>query len=610
MRLYKAHWEHLFTDIILLAMAFYLAYLVRFDASIPRIEADQLVRIIPFVVLGHLLLNYVVGVYQHLWRYTALSDLLDIAKGAFFTVLAFFLFDRFIYQSQSHIVPYGVIVIYFFLSIFLLFGARLFRKWLAKSERRGFAGRKTLILGAGDAGQALVEELKRNPRSKNLPVAYLDDDEKKVGKKILGLPVKGKIRDLARVAEENGIEEVIIAIPSAARGRISEIIGLCTRLGVQSKIVPGYQEIIESSTLSLNKIRDVDIEDLLGREPARLDMQSISSYLRDSVVLVTGAGGSIGSELCRQILRFQPKQLILLGHGENSIYQIDLELKDLKDGCEVLPLIADVKDKFKIDRIFAFYKPGIVFHAAAHKHVPLMESNPEEAVLNNIIGTQNVAGAAERYGARSFVLVSTDKAVNPTNVMGATKRGAEMVIQDLAKSSGTKFSAVRFGNVLGSRGSVIPLFKRQIEMGGPITITHSEATRYFMTIPEASQLILQSGALARGGEIFILDMGEPVKIVDMAKELLRLSGLDESEIEIKFIGLRPGEKIKEELLTAEEGTTTTRIEKVFVAKPNSLDPHFATKIKNLKTAAESGEKEKILALLKNLVLGYRQEGSL
>lgn len=593
-------------DMSLLISALYAAYTIRFDLSVPREELSTLLSVLPFVIAAHLFFNFLFGVYQRLWRYTTFADLMGIILASLSTISSIFLYDIFINQNNFHLIPYGVIAIYFFLSVTFLFSGRMLRKSLSKTglKMRAGAGKRVLIVGAGEVGQKVAGELRSSRRPQN-PSVFLDDDEKKVGKKILGIPVEGRTKDLVKVVQENGIEEVVMAMPSAPREKIRSMVNQCTQLGLPVKIVPAYQEVIESSTSTLQRIREVEIADLLGREPAKLDIQSMASYLSSASILVTGAGGSIGSELCRQLMGFHPRRLILLGHGENSIYQIEMELRNKKLPVELLPLIADIQNKFKIEQIFDEYRPEIVFHAAAHKHVPLMEANPDEAVLNNVFGTRNMVQAADKFGVKSFVLVSTDKAVNPTNVMGATKRVAEIIVQEMARRSNTKFSAVRFGNVLGSRGSVIPLFKKQIEMGGPITITHPEATRYFMTIPEASQLILQSGAMAQGGEIFILDMGEPVKIVDMAKELIRLSGLDESDIEIQFVGLRPGEKLKEELLTAEEGTTSTKMEKIFIAKPNQFDPSvFVGRLDELNKMAELGRKDEIFSLIKEIVPTY------
>ena len=404
---------------------------------------------------------------------------------------------------------------------------------------------------------------------------------------------------LFRSVEKYGVEEIIIAIPSASGDTVREIVEICKETKASNlKILPGVHDIL-SGKITVSAIREVQVEDLLGRDPVWVDLQEVAQYLKDQVVLVTGAGGSIGSELCRQIVRFSPAQLILTGHGENSIFDIQQELKDYPISTEIF----DIKDHEKVNIVFEKYKPSVVFHAAAHKHVPLMEANPEEALKNNILGTSRLAQAAHKNGVETFVFISTDKAVNPTSIMGASKRIAEMVIQNYNDKSATKFVAVRFGNVLGSRGSVIPTFKNQITAGGPVTVTDSRMTRYFMTIPEASQLVIQAGAMASGGEIFILDMGKPVKIVDLAKDLIRLSGLEpEKDIKIVFTGTRPGEKLFEELLTSEEGTTATKHKRIFTAIPNNINYQAIDEL--LEIIRERGtylEREEIVAGIRQLL---------
>ncbi|MHB1702465.1 MAG: polysaccharide biosynthesis protein, partial [Acidobacteriaceae bacterium] len=391
-------------------------------------------------------------------------------------------------------------------------------------------------------------------------------DPEKEGFLIHGVPVLGPRSVLPDVIRAQQVNEVIIALPMASSSAVREVVSLCTPLGVELKTLPSMHELIDGK-VSISQIRNVEIEDVLQRDSVQLDMDAISGYLTGETVLVTGAGGSIGSELCRQIVRFKPKRLLILGHGENSIYEIDLELGRMGAEADIVPIIADVQDLNRIDQVFSNYRPGVVFHAAAHKHVPLMEANPEEAVKNNVFGTRNVAEAAHRHGSKRFVLISTDKAVNPANVMGASKRVAELVVQELSRRSSTTFVAVRFGNVLGSRGSVIPLFKRQIAQGGPVTVTHPDMTRYFMTIPEAAQLVIQAGAMGQGGEIFLLDMGKPVRILDLAVDLIRLSGFEPYvDIPIEFVGVRPGEKLNEELLTSVETTVATKHNRIVVAK--------------------------------------------
>lgn len=425
---------------------------------------------------------------------------------------------------------------------------------------------RTIIVGAGEGGRILQNSLVGTPTSGEIDIiGFVDDDPNKVGTYLSGKKVLGTLSDLPQLIKENQIDMVTIAIPSLPRTRLQEIFGKLSETTVKVNAMPSMEELA-SGKISISRLKEIDVVDLLGREEVKLDMNSIKDQITGKVILVTGAGGSIGSELCRQVMKFNPKKLLLLGHGENSIYQIHQEMLNTHKGnqTEFVPIIADVQDRKLIFELMAEYKPDIVYHAAAHKHVPLMEYNPREAVKNNVYGTKNVAEAAKANNVKNFVMISTDKANHPTSVMGSTKRMAEMIVTSLNESGKTKFSAVRFGNVLGSRGSVIPLFRKQIAKGGPVTVTDFRMTRYFMTIPEASRLVIQSGALAKGGEIFILDMSEPVKIVDLAKNMIRLSGLTEDDIEIVESGIRPGEKLYEELLLDKERNDEEVFEKIFV----------------------------------------------
>ena len=465
---------------------------------------------------------------------------------------------------------------------------------------------RTLVIGAGEAGALAIQEMKQHAHLCLEPVAIVDDDKDKHGKKLFGIPIVGDRNSIHQVVERFRIDQIVIAIPSASEKDINEIISICKRTKCKLKILPGVFELLNGN-VTVNKIRDVQIEDLLGRKPVKLDIHNIKDFISNKTILVTGGGGSIGSELCRQIARFSPAKLLILDIYENGAYDLQMELQGKFPDLNMEVLIASVRDKARIDSIFKKYTPHVVFHAAAHKHVPLMEHNPTEAIKNNIFGTMNVAEAADRFGTEKFVLISTDKAVNPTNVMGATKRVAEMIIQAMDKHSRTEYVAVRFGNVLGSNGSVIPLFKRQIAEGGPVTVTHPEINRYFMTIPEAVQLVLQAGSMAKGGEIFVLDMGKPVRIVDLARDLIRLSGYEpDVDIKIVYTGLRPGEKLYEELLTDEEGLTATTHEKIFIGKPTYSD------ISTLKAELEKlkfllmGSDENIYRFIENLVPTYKR----
>jgi FlaA1/EpsC-like NDP-sugar epimerase len=435
-------------------------------------------------------------------------------------------------------------------------------------------------------------------------VGLIDDDPTKLRKRIGHLTVFGTTKDLPRLVEDMFIDQVIIAMPSAPAAEIRRIVDMCKAAEVETRILPGLFELIDGR-VSVNQLREVSLEDLLGREPIDLDSASIAGYIEGRRVLITGAGGSIGSELCRQIMRFQPAEMILLGKGENTIFSIIQELSHRPEPVKVTALIGDIRDYTRMTHIFEKHRPHVVFHAAAHKHVPLMEGNVTEAVTNNIGGTRNVAELSNAFAVETFVLVSSDKAVNPSSVMGASKRIAELVVQDLATRSTTKFVAVRFGNVLDSRGSVLPIWRQQIANGGPVTVTHPDATRYFMLIPEAVQLIIQAGAMAKGGEIFVLDMGKPVKIADLAHDLIKLSGLRPGQdIEIKFVGLRPGEKLFEELLTAEEGLTKTSYRKIFVGQPQVIDAEYLkSRMTTLFNAAETNDETAIRNNLDSLVGG-------
>lgn len=439
--------------------------------------------------------------------------------------------------------------------------------------------KRTLVIGAGRAGRSLVRQLYASPFHELKPVAFVDDNPKNMHFMIQGIEVVGATNDLEAVIEKHRIEAIVLAIPSLSQQRRVELITEAKTLCENVQTLPMIEELV-TGKVSVSAIRDVSIEDLLGREAVELDISGIRSEIEGRTVLVTGAGGSIGSEICRQIVQFNPTTILLLGHGENSIYLIERELRGLQLPINLVPIIADVQDRTRLEEVFEMHKPDVVFHAAAHKHVPLMEANPYESVKNNIYGTKNVAEVADQFKTERFVMISTDKAVNPTNVMGSTKRIAEMVVQDLGSRSQTKFAVVRFGNVLGSRGSVIPLFKSQIQAGGPVTVTHPEMTRFFMTIPEASRLVIQAGILADGGEVFVLDMGEPVKIVDLAKNMIELSGFTEDEMPIVFSGIRPGEKMYEELLKEGEVDPKAISPGIFVGK-SSINPELYVNLNNI-----------------------------
>lgn len=519
------------------------------------------------LLCSHHLFAMIYRLYQKVWEYASVGELIAIVKAVTFSIITTAIVQAIVFQN----VYIQVLSITWMMHVILIGGSRF--SWRVYRER--FISpdpdkKRTLIVGAGSAGTMVVRQLLKNNGADLYPIAFVDDDPTKIKLQIYGIEVIGTIKAIPEIVEELKIENIIIAIPSLKKSEIKRIYEECSKTKAKTKIMPLLEDLV-SGKISVNQIRDVEVEDLLGREPVELDMTSISKKLSGKTILVTGAGGSIGSEICRQICKFHPEKLLLLGHGENSIYNIHMELqKSYKEEIDLIPIIADVQDRNRIFDIMAQYLPDVVYHAAAHKHVPLMEYNPTEAVKNNIFGTKNVAEAANTFGISNFVMISTDKAVNPPNVMGASKRFAEMIVQNLAKESKTKFVAVRFGNVLGSRGSVIPLFKKQIAAGGPVTVTHPDMTRYFMTIPEASRLVLQAGALARGGEVFVLDMGEPVKIVDLAKNLITLSGYSEEEIGISFSGIRPGEKLYEELLNDNEIQREQIFPKIHIGKADPM----------------------------------------
>ncbi|WP_228099238.1 MULTISPECIES: nucleoside-diphosphate sugar epimerase/dehydratase [unclassified Granulicatella] len=522
------------------------------------------------VVSIYLIVGIRIKIYSMINRYLCSKD---IFKLLLLTSLAYLISGCSIYVFIYPKVSLRYIILSGLLSLVFIVVPRLLWKQLVDvSNRKKLKNGKLLkilVIGAGEGGRLFFETSKNDP---NIDiVAYLDDDPKKIGKSLYGIEIFGGNDRLAKVVRRYQVDQVVIAAPSIKGEVYHHFIDLCNQIGVSVKKMPSVEDVV-SGRLEVKTTRDIEISDLLGREEIKLNQESIESELLGATVLVTGAGGSIGSEICRQLIKFNLKKLVLLGHGENSIYQIHRELTYLKlDNLTIIPVIADIQDEHRLNQVMEEQRPDYVYHAAAHKHVPLMEENPYEAVKNNIYGTRNVALAAKKVNVKKFVMISTDKAVNPPNVMGATKRIAEMVVTNLNEEVGTKFVAVRFGNVLGSRGSVVPLFKEQIAKGGPLTVTDFRMTRYFMTIPEASRLVIQAGVLARGGEIFVLDMGEPVKIVDLAKNIIRLSGYTEEQIHIKETGIRPGEKLYEELLSSEEFVDKQVFDKIFIGKVTPIN---------------------------------------
>ncbi|WP_106060234.1 polysaccharide biosynthesis protein [Clostridium vincentii] len=599
-------------DYILINLAYFIAIYFRFKyenvslAEIVNIFSGDIVRITGIAVI-YVVMFAIYRQYKSIWTVASIqefsSGVLAVVTGGIIVVAISFV-DK---NSISLMVTLMAGVIIMLSCNGMRIGWRLIRRTILyiETEKSGNY-KKVLLVGAGGAGALVVSEFKKNPRFKKKVISIVDDNKEKRGTYLAGVKVEGNRHEIPRLVQNKNIDEIIIAIAQLGEEDLKGIIDICKTTKAQIKIMPGLSDVIDGK-FNLNKIRDVDVEDLLGREPIKLDFEGISDYLENKVIMVTGGGGSIGSELCRQIVKFNPKELIIFDIYENNAYDLQNELLRNNEGLNLRTLIGSVRDRNRLKSIFSKYKPEIIFHAAAHKHVPLMEDSPMEAIKNNVVGTLNVAELASEYGVERFVLISTDKAVNPTNVMGATKRICETIVQAINRESETEFVAVRFGNVLGSNGSVVPLFKKQIASGGPVTLTHKDITRYFMTIPEASQLVLQSGALANGGEIFILDMGKPVKIYDLAENLIRLSGYEPNvEIEIAVTGLRPGEKLYEELLMDEEGLTATTHRKIFIGKPGDFElPVVKQQINELVDVIRFGNDERLREKIREVVPSYK-----
>jgi len=588
------------TDITLMVAALYLSnYLAK--GSFNEENGQILTSIIMSLILIHTIVSHRYKLYRKAWEYASVGELYIIIKIVSISILLAAPIQYFLGNGLQ----LRMLLTTWFIYLVCIGGSRFgWRLWRDNILLRKGSVKRTLIIGAGAAGRMVARQLLNNPKSDLYPIAFIDDDHKKNKLDILGVPVVGGRESIVRAVKEFSIEHIVIAIPSLHQKELNEIFLECGKTLVKTQTLPMLEDLM-TGKVSVNHFRDVQVEDLLGRPPVELDMDSISETITDRVVLVTGAGGSIGSEICRQVSSFHPSKLILLGHGENSIYSIEMELKETfkETSIEFVTEIADIQDGKKMGTIMEKHQPYIVYHAAAHKHVPLMERNPEEAVKNNIIGTKNVALAANWNNVHTFVMISSDKAVNPTSVMGSTKRLAEMIIQDLDKKSTTKFIAVRFGNVLGSRGSVIPRFKKQIMVGGPVTVTHPDMIRYFMTIPEASRLVIQAGSLARGGEIFVLDMGEPVKILDLAKNLIKLSGYSVEDIGIEYSGVRPGEKLFEELLNDNEIQEKQIYPKIHIGKTSQLYMNEINELlENLEAYENDALRETLLQLANRKVI--------
>lgn len=597
-------------DVLLVSLALYTAFLLRFEGQIPTPWLSRLGMYIAIFLVIKIPLFYFLGLYRMSWAHVSFSELMSIFKAVSISSLllgaAFYVLKS---KPFALIIPTSVLIFDYFMTLLLIGGLRSAKRiQLGLSSGFSSKGRRVLLVGAGNAGDQILRAMLRESRSLYLPVGFVDDDPTKQRVTLHGVRVLGKRSEIPRIVEEFGVAELLIAMPSATSRVIRETVELGRRAGLkQIKILPGLHELV-SGRVALGDLREVKPEDLLGREPVQIGAHEIEGYLQVKVVLVTGAAGSIGAEICRQIAKFSPKTLLALDQDETGLFNLETELREKLPSLPFQTIIADIRDRAKTEQVFQQYRPQVVFHAAAYKHVPLMEAYPDEAVKNNIVGTLTLAEAAQKWNAEKFVLISTDKAVNPTSVMGATKRAAEMVVQVLHRRGGTQFAAVRFGNVLGSRGSVIPIFREQIKRGGPVTVTHEDMQRYVMVASEAVTLVLQAGAMSQGGEVFVLDMGDPIKIVDLARELIRLSGYEpDKDIPIVFTGQRPGEKFTEELLTAEEGTVATQHQQIFIARLGAAPEEvwLRKQLSRLEDLASQGAKEEIRALLKEIVPTYR-----
>lgn len=595
-------------DIIAIMLSSFLALWLRFElvfADIDRIFLESIYQYAVINIICTIAIFYAFHLYTSLWKYASVNELVNITLAVVISGIV----NAVGMRAFQNPVPRSYDILYTMFLLAMMIGIRFFYRFVRFMKTEYFIRNRkeisnVMVIGAGDAGAAIVKELRLNETLKRRVCCMIDDDPAKKGKYVQGCLVVGGKKDIISAVERYGITKIIIAMPSAPKSTIKEIVDLCQHTECKIRILPGMYQLV-SGEVSVSQLREVEIGDLLGREQIKVNLNEILGYVQNKVVLVTGGGGSIGSEICRQLAGHGVKQLIIVDIYENNIYEIQQELKRKYPELDLVALIASVRNTHRINEIMDKYRPNVVYHAAAHKHVPLMEDSPNEAIKNNVFGTYKTASAAGKHGVERFVLISTDKAVNPTNIMGASKRMCEMIVQTLDKFYPTEFVAVRFGNVLGSNGSVIPLFKKQIAEGGPVTVTHPDIIRYFMTIPEAVSLVLQAGAYAKGGEIFVLDMGEPVKIADLAKNLIRLSGFKVGEdIEIKYTGLRPGEKLYEELLMDEEGLQATDNNLIHIGKPIDMNEAvFMRQLKELKVASEKDSKA-IRQMVKEMVPTY------
>ncbi len=598
-------------DLIVVLLSVVVAYVVRFEGAIPHDFYLQMIILAPALAAVRVLTNYGVGIYRLVWRYVGLHEALRMAQAAA-AVSGVLLFCRLVVSTEvpALVFPLSIIVMEGMFSFFGMAGARFVPRIL-RERARPYEGIATLLIGAGEGGVAIVKESIRHPELDLRPIGFLDDDPGKVGMEIANLRVLGTVRDIERVAKAHGVERVIITSSAFGTKTIGRVIDTCNPLGVDVRIVQGTYEnlgVASDPAEAARSVREVRIEDLLSRDPVppSLSLADLTKHYGGKRVMVTGAGGSIGSELCRQLMFMQPAVLVLAERDETNLFEIERELAGGRLGPKVVPLLLDVMDGKSVERAFKELRPEVVFHAAAYKHVPMMERFPWEAIRNNVFSTKQLVEQSEENGVESFVMISTDKAINPTSVMGATKRFAEQIVQDMATRSRTRFSCVRFGNVLGSRGSVVGIFKEQIANGGPVTVTHPDATRYFMTIPEAANLVIQAGTLGHRGEVFLLDMGKPVKIIDLARQMIRLSGFSDAEVPITVVGTRPGEKLFEELSTQSEDLTPTELRKVFRCKPIPIEKsRLDGLLDRLQFIVRGRDAQAVRDLLSELEIGYK-----
>jgi FlaA1/EpsC-like NDP-sugar epimerase len=610
--------SQLIIDIIIFILAYFAAFILRFEGIPNPNNSKQLLILFPFIALARFICFYVFSIYSIVWRYISIGDVILIVKaslpitvllfvGRIFLPLRLFLFR----------LPLSIIALEFLLVLLGTLSVRAIRRlFFELSERERFENKETtskkkkaILIGAGNAGNMVIKELKQRADLGIDVLGFIDDDPRKINTTIQGIKVIGNTSQIPEIVRKQKIEEAIITIANASSKDIRRIVDVCEGTKIKVKIVPGLFEMLDDK-VKITKLREINIDDLLGRSIISFEnyLPEVTAHYQNKRILVTGAGGSIGSELCRQLASVGPKKLILLDKDENSVYEIDNEIQTNFPALKVNSLIADIRNYERLQYIFEKYQPEVIFHAAAHKHVPLMEYNVAEAILNNVSGTRNVAMLADQFKIKNFIFISTDKAVNPKSVMGATKKIGEIIIQEIAARSDAKCSCVRFGNVLGSRGSVVPLFQKQIAKGGPITITHPDMRRYFMSISEAVQLIIRVGTIGNNGEIFVLDMGEPIKIRELARDLIKLSGYAEDDFEIRYIGIRPGEKLFEEILVNEEKTKATNFKKIFIAPPIEIDrPNFSKNLSALSKAAQECNEKRIIELLKDMGIGYQSE---